>query len=120
MEVKLNHGLGSLTTVFNLEFGSRTKALNFWLGSQTTEFNSGFGSQTIVLNIGLGSRTIAVTSWRSESSNISLAVLDKMLFVLSKPLFEKLENYDRHTDRQDLPIKFPHGRLKIEFTLEFT
>ena len=65
-----------------------------------TEFIFGLGSQTTVLNFGLGSRTIAVTSWRSESSNISLVVLDKMLFVLSKPLFEKLENYDRHTDIQ--------------------
>ena len=61
--------------------------MNFGLGSRTTEFNSGFSSQTIVLNIGLGSRTIAVTSWRRESSNINLVVLDELLFVLSKPLF---------------------------------
>ena len=60
----------SPTTVFNFGFDSWTTALNFWLGSRTIEFNSGFGSQTIVLNIGLGSRTMAVTSWRSESSNM--------------------------------------------------
>ena len=98
----LNHGLGSPTTVFNLRFGSRTIALNFWLCSRTTEFNSGFGIQTIVLNIGLDSRTIAVTSWRRESSNINLVLLDELLFVLSKPLFEKLENRWQ-TDRRTGP-----------------
>ena len=72
----LNLGLGSPTTLLNFWFGSRTTALNFWLGSRTTEFNSGFGSRTTVLNFGLGSRTIAVTSWRSESSNINWVVLD--------------------------------------------
>ena len=42
-----------------------------------------------------------VNYWRSESSNIGLVILNKMLFVLSKPLFfEKLENYDRQTYRQ--------------------
>merc|ERR1711976_1137319 len=87
-----NHGLGSLNKVFNLGFGSQTTALNFRLGSRATEFYSGFGRQTIVLNLGLGSKTIAVTSWRSESSNINLVVSDKLLFVLSKPLFQKIEN----------------------------
>jgi len=38
----------------------------------------------------LGSKTIAVTSWRSESSNINLVISDKLLFVLSKPLFRKI------------------------------
>jgi len=77
--------LGSPTKL--LYFGSWTKALNFRFGSRTTKFNSGFGSQTTVLNFGLGSRTIAVTSWRSDSSNVSLVVLDNLLFILSKPLF---------------------------------
>ena len=88
----LNLCLGSLTAVLFFVFGIWTTELNFWLGCQTTELNSGFGIQTTVLNFRLVSRTIAVTSWRSESSNISLVVLDKLLFLLSKPLFEKLQN----------------------------
>ena len=112
----LNFGLGSRTTVFIfrlgssttlLNFGSRTKALNFWFVSRTTKFNSGFGSQTTVLNFGLGSRTIAVTSWRRVSSNVSLVVLDNLLFILSKLFFEKLQNRGQH-----LRIKSPHRRLK--------
>ena len=50
--------------------------MNFQLGSETTQFSSGFGSQTTVFNFGLGSQT------RSESSNVSLVVLDKLLFVV--------------------------------------
>ena len=44
----------------------------------------------------------AVASWRNESSNVSLVVLDKMLSALSKPgfFFEKLKNFDRNTYRQ--------------------
>ena len=95
--------------------------LNFGFGRWTTEFTFGFGGQTTVLNFGLGSRTIAVTSWRSESSNISLVVLDN----ISRSLF--LKNWkkedrqtdrqtdghtDRQTDGQDLPIKSPRRRLK--------
>ena len=72
----LNLGLGSRTTLLNFGFGSRTTAMNFQLGSETTQFSSGFGSQTTVLNFGLGSQT------RSESSNVSLVVLDKLLFVV--------------------------------------
>ena len=90
-------GLGSPITVLNFGFGSRTTALDFRLGSRTTVFNSGFGSQTTVLNFGLGSRTIAITSWRSNSSNVTLVVLDKLIFLLSK---------------QDLRIKSPCRRLK--------
>ena len=71
--------MGSPTTVLNFGFGSRTTALGFRLGSRTTVFNSGFGSQTTVLNFMFGSRTIAVTSRRSDSSNVSLVVLDKSL-----------------------------------------
>ena len=92
--------MGSPTTVLNFGFGSRTTALDFRLGSRTTVFNSGFGSQTTVLNFGFGSRTIAVTSRRSDLSNVSLVVLDKLQFGLSKPPF--LKNYkieDRQTDR---------------------
>ena len=70
----LNLGLGSPTTLLNFGFGSRTTAMNFQLGSETTQFSSGFGSQTTVLNFGLGSQT------RSESSNVSLVVLDKLPF----------------------------------------
>ena len=80
-------GLDSPTTVLNFGFGSRTTALDFRLGSRTTLFNSGFGSQTTVLNFGFGSRTIAVTSRRSDSSNVSLVALDKSLIIPSKHLF---------------------------------
>ena len=80
-------GLVSLTMVLNVGFGSRTTALDFRLGSRTTVFNSGFGSQTTVLNFGFGSRTRAVTSRRSDSSNVNLVVLDKSLIILSKHLF---------------------------------
>ena len=111
-------GFGSPTIVLNFGFGSRTSALDFQFGSQTTVFNSGFSSQTTVLNFGFGSRTIAVTSWRSDSSNVSLVVLDKLQFGLSKPPF--LKNYkiedsptDRPTDGQHLRIKSPRRRLKI-------
>ena len=83
-------GLVSPTTILNFGFGSRTTALDFWLRSRTTVFNSGFGSQTTVLNFGFGSqttvlnfgfssRTTAATSRRSDSSNVSLVVLDKSL-----------------------------------------
>ena len=38
----------------------------------------------------------AVKSLRSEASNVSLVVLDKLHFILLKPfIYEKLENYDR-------------------------
>ena len=47
----------------------------------------------------------AVTSWKSESSNVSLVVFDKLLFILSKPLF--LKNYH-------LRIKSPWRRLKTD------
>ena len=93
-------GLGKPTTVLNFGFCNRTTALDFRLGCRTTVFNSGFGSQTTVLNFGFGSRTIAVTSWRSDSSNVRLVVLDKLQFGLSKPPF--LKNYkieDRQTNR---------------------
>ena len=40
-----------------------------------------------------------VTSWRSESSNRSLVVLDKLIFAISKHLFRELEKHDRRTDR---------------------
>ena len=63
----------------------------------------------------LPQNNLAVTSYRSESSNVSLVVLDKLLFsILETSFFERLENYDRHTDeyRQGLPIKSPHRRLK--------
>ena len=83
-------GLDSLTKILNFGFGSRTTSLNFRLGSRNTEFNSGFDSQTTVINFRLESRTIAVTSWRSESSYINLVVFDKLLYVLSKPLFWKI------------------------------
>ena len=113
-------GLGSPITVLNFGFGSRTTALDFRLGSRTTVFNSGFGSQTTVLNFGFGSRTIAVTSRRSDSSNVSLVVLDKSLIILSKPLFWKIRKSmtDRPTDRQDLRIKSPRRRLKMTYTNE--
>ena len=107
-------GLGSPTTVLNFGFGSRTTALNFRLGSRTTEFNSGFGNQTTVLNFGLGSWTIAATSWRSDSSNVSLVVLDKLLFILSKPLFWKITKSKTH--RQHLRIKSPRRRLKTSMS----
>ena len=112
-------GLGKPTTVLNFGFCNRTTALDFRLGCRTTVFNSGFGSQTTVLNFGFGSRTIAVTSRRSDSSNVSLVVLDKSLIILSKPLFWKIRKSmtdrptDRQTDRQDLRIKSPRRRLKI-------
>ena len=59
----------------------------------------------------------AVTSWRSESSNISSVVLDKFKF------FEKIQNRGRTdrwmdgptdgpTDGQHLRIKSPRRRLK--------
>ena len=79
--------------------------LRVWQSDYSTEFLVGqsdytwigFGSMTTVLNFGLGSRTIAVTSWRSESSNISLVVLDN----ISKPLFLKNQKKeDRQTDKQ--------------------
>ena len=89
-------GLGSPITVLNFGFGSRTTALDFWLGSRTTVFNSGFGSQTTVLNFGFGSRTIAVTSRRSDSSNVSLVVLDKSLISILN--FSKNLKTDRPTD----------------------
>ena len=62
--------------------------LQVWQSDYSTEFSVGqleytwvgFGSQTTVLNFGLGSRTMAVTSQRSESSNISLVVLDNILY----------------------------------------
>ena len=61
-----------------------------------------------------------VISWRSESSNISLVVLDKLLIYSQNLFFGKLENLgqtDRPTNRptngQDLPIKSPRRRLKI-------
>ena len=107
----LNFGFSSLTTVLNCGFSSRTTALKFWLCSRTAEFNSGFGSQTTVLNFGLDSRTIAVTSWRNESSNISLVVLDNTLYYSQNLSFEKLEKRGQ-TDGQDLPIKSPRRRLK--------
>merc|ERR1711873_190617 len=69
-------GLGKPTTVLNFGFCNRTTALDFRLGFWTTVFNSGFGSQTT-----------AITSRRSDSSNVSLVLLDKSLFILSKPLF---------------------------------
>ena len=74
-----------LSKDFNPTFGKVEKVS--WFGRRTTEFNFWFGSQTTVLNIGSGSRTIAVTSWRSDSSNVSLVVLDNLLIILSKPLF---------------------------------
>ena len=44
----------------------------------------------------------AVKSWRSESSNVSLVVLDKLLSILSKPLFWKITKLEtnRQTDGQ--------------------
>ena len=48
--------------------------------SGTHSLNFEFGSQTTVLNFGLCSQTIAVTSWICESSNISLVVLDNILY----------------------------------------
>ena len=103
-------GLGKPTTVLNFGFCNRTTALDFRLGSRTTVFNSGIGSQTTVLNFGFGSRTIALTSRRSDSSNVSLVVLDKSLIILSKPLFWKIRK--SMTDRQSLRIKSPRRRLK--------
>merc|ERR1711873_324282 len=98
---ELNFGFGSRTTVLIFGFGSRTIALNFRLGSRITEFDFGFGSQTTVLNFALGSWTIAATSWRSDSSNVSLVVLDKSLIIVSKPLFGKITKSmtDRQTDQ---------------------
>ena len=90
--IVLNFWVCSQTTVLNFGMGSRTTVFIIGLGSLTTVLNFLFGSQTTVLNLGLGSPTIAVTSWRSESSNINLVVLDKLLFLLLKPFFEKLEN----------------------------
>ena len=58
-----------------------------------------------------------VTSWRSDSGNISLVVLDKLLFVLWKPLFKKLQNRGP-TDQQHLRIKSPRQRLK-SIVMEF-
>ena len=116
-------GLGSPTTVLNFGFGSWTIALNFRLGSRITEFDFGFGSQTTVVNFALGSWTIATTSWRSDSSNVSLVILDKLQFGLSKPPF--LKNYkiedrqtDRPTDGQHLRIKSPSRRLKMRYHSE--
>ena len=46
----------------------------------------------------------AVTSWRSESSDIFMVVLDKLLFLLSNPLF--LKNYKiegRQTNQKTVP-----------------
>ena len=82
--------MGIWTTVLNFGLGSRTTVFIFWLGSPTT-----------VLNFGFGSRTIAVTSWRSDSSNVSLVVLDKSLIIVSKPLFGKITKSmtDRQTDQ---------------------
>ena len=81
--------------------GIWTTVLNFGLGSRTTVFIFGLGSPTTVLNFGFGSRTIAVTSRRSDSSNVSLVVLDKSLIILSKPLFGKITKSmtDRQTDQ---------------------
>ena len=42
--------------------------------------------------------SMAVTSWRSESSNISLVVLNKLLFAPSKYLFTKITK--SRTDKQ--------------------
>ena len=39
------------------------------------------------------------TSWKSESSNISLVVFDKLIFGLLNLFFEKLTKYDRQTCR---------------------
>ena len=71
----------------------------------------GFGSQTTVVNLGLGSRTIAITPWRSESSNISLVVLDNILYY-SRNLFFFKKLQKRRTDGQHLLIKSPRRRLK--------
>ena len=62
----------------------------------------------------------AVTSWRSESSNISLVVLDKVKFIISKPLFWSItkSRTDRRFDRQHLRIKSPSRRLKMRYHSE--
>ena len=99
----LNFGFGSQTTVLNFGLGSRTTVFIFGLGSPTTVLNFGFGSRTTALNFRLDSRTIVVTSSRSESSNISLVILDNILFY---SLFEKLEKRgptDRLIDRPTGP-----------------
>ena len=52
--------------------------------------------------------SVTVTSWRGESSNVSLVILDKLLFVLSKPLFLEIRKQWQtywHTDREDLTSK---------------
>ena len=80
--------MGSATTVLNIRLNSQTTALNFGFGRRIKEFDVGFGSQTAVLNFRLGSRTIAVTSWRSESSNVSLVILEKLIFVKKKSIID--------------------------------
>ena len=89
-----NFGFGRQTTVLNYSIHLWVGQSNYctklwvWQSDYSTEFLVeqsdytwiGFGSQTTVLNFGLGSRTISVTSWRSESSNKSWVVLDKLLF----------------------------------------
>ena len=54
----------------------------------------------------------SVNSWRSESSNISLVVLNKLLFAPSKYLFTKItkSRTDGTTDSQYLHIKSPRRR----------
>ena len=56
----------------------------------------------------------SVNSWRSESSNISLVVLNKLLFAPSKSLFKKItkSRTDGTTDSQYLRIKSPRRRLE--------
>ena len=69
-----------------------------------------------------GTWTIAVTSRRRDSSNVSLVIIDKLQFGLSKPpfLFEKLQNRgqtDRPTYGKHLRIKYPCRRLKTIQTM---
>ena len=56
----------------------------------------------------------SVNSWRSESSNISLVVLNKLLFAPSLSLFTKIakSRTDGTTDSQYLRIKSPRRRLE--------
>ena len=51
------------------------------------------------------------TSWRNESSNVSLVTLDKLLYYSQNLFFSKIRKIK--TDRQDLPIKSPRQRLKM-------
>ena len=59
-----------------------------------------------------------VTSWRTESSNISLVVLDKLLYYSRNLVFFIFQNFWRPTDRPtDQPTNRPTDRPTVRPTL---